>query len=143
MHKCLFLSFLFSVHFSFAQTEITWNDLEDVEFEDVYYDEVDEFIAYPHFGQSVTNLSGVEVSLTGYILALDPDEGYYILSKGPFASCFFCGGGGPETIVELELKNKNQYFMMDEVATIKGVLKLNADDIYQCVYILQNAEVSR
>ena len=143
MHKYLFLGILFSVHFSFAQTEITWNDLEDVEFEDVYYDEVDEFIAYPHFGQSVLNLSGVEVSLTGYILALDPDEGYYILSKGPFASCFFCGGGGPETIVELELKNKNQYFMMDEVATIKGVLKLNADDIYQCVYILQNAEVSR
>ena len=71
------------------------------------------------------------------------DEGYYILSKGPFASCFFCGDGGPETIVELELKNKNQYFMMDEIATIKGVLKLNADDIYQCVYILQNAEVSR
>ena len=98
---------------------------------------------YPYFGQSVKNLSGVEVSLTGYILALDPDEGYYILSKGPFASCFFCGDGGPETIVELELKNKNQYFMMDEIATIKGVLKLNADDIYQCVYILQNAEVSR
>ena len=143
MHKCLFLILSFLVHFSFAQTEITWNDLEDVEFEDVYYDEVDEFIAYPHFGQSVLNLSGVEVLLTGYILALDPDKGYYILSKGPFASCFFCGGGGPETIVELELKNKNQYFMMDEVATIKGVLKLNEDDIYQCVYILQNAEVSR
>ena len=143
MHKCFFLSLLFSVHFSFAQTEITWNDLEDVEFEDIFYDEVDEFIAYPHFGQSVMNLSGVEVSLTGYILALDPDEGYYILSKGPFASCFFCGDGGPETIVELELKNKKQYFMMDEIATIKGVLKLNADDIYQCVYILQNAEVSR
>ena len=128
MHKLFFFSLLISVNLSFSQTEITWNDLEDVEFEDIYYDEVDEFIAYPHFGQSVVNLSGVEVSLTGYILALDPDEGYYILSKGPFASCFFCGGGGPETIVELELKNKNQYFMMDEIATIKGVLKLNADD---------------
>ena len=33
--------------------------------------------------------------------------------------------------------------MMDEIATIKGVLKLNVDDIYQCVYIFQNAEVSR
>ena len=71
----MFFSYLlFLVHFSFAQTEITWNDLEDVEFEDIFYDEVDEFIAYPHFGQSVMNLSGVEVSLTGYILALDPDE---------------------------------------------------------------------
>ena len=56
---------------------------------------------------------------------------------------FFVEMEGQKTIVELELKNKNQYFMMDEIATIKGVLKLNADDIYQCVYILQNAEVSR
>ena len=30
---------------------------------------------------------------------------------------------------------------MDEVATMKGTLKLNSDDIYQCNYILQNAEV--
>ncbi len=143
MRKFLVYIFLFHVNFSFAQIEITWEDLEDVEFTDVYYDEVDEFIAFPYFGKSVMDLSGVEVSLTGYILALDPDKGYYILSKGPFASCFFCGGGGPETIVELELKNNKQYFMMDEVATIKGILKLNADDIYQCVYILQNAEVYR
>ena len=140
MHKCLFLSLLFSVHFSFAQTEITWNDLEDVEFEDVYYDEVDEFIAYPHFGQSVLNLSGVEVSLTGYILALDPDKGYYILSKGPFASCFFCGAGGPESVIELSLRSVKDSFFMDQFATITGVLKLNADDIYRCVYILENAQ---
>ena len=30
---------------------------------------------------------------------------------------------------------------MDEVATIKGTLKLNADDIYKCNYILQDAVV--
>ena len=76
MHKFLFISLLFSFNLSFAQTEITWKDLEDVEFEDIFYDEVDEFIAYPYFGQSVKNLSGVEVSLTGYILALDPTTSF-------------------------------------------------------------------
>ena len=140
MYKFLFFSFLFSFNLSFAQTEISWKDLEDVEFEDVFFDEVDDFIAYPYFGQSVKNLSGVEVSLTGYILALDPDEGYYILSKGPFASCFFCGKGGPETVAELVLKSNNDKFFMDEFASIKGKLILNPDDIYRCIYIIEDAE---
>ena len=130
-------------NYSFAQVQLSWKDLEDVEFSDLYVQELDEYVLYPNYGMDVMALNGQEVILTGYVLEIDPSKGFYVLSKGPFASCFFCGGGGPETIIELELKNKNQYFMMDEVATIKGVLKLNADDIYQCVYILQNAEVSR
>ena len=140
MHRFLVFVIIFFSKFAFSQVELSWNDLEDVEFEDVYYDEVDEFIAYPHFGQSVLNLSGVEVSLTGYILALDPDKGYYILSKGPFASCFFCGAGGPESVIELSLRSVKDSFFMDQFATITGVLKLNADDIYRCVYILENAQ---
>lgn len=56
---------------------------------------------------------------------------------------FFCGGAGPETIVELELKSDKDYFLMDEVVTMKGILKLNADDIYKCNYILEKAEVFR
>lgn len=143
MPKFLLLAFLFTANLAFAQTEISWEDLEDVEFTDVFEDEIEEFVSYPHFGSSVMAMSGIEVSLRGYILALKPEEGYYILSKGPLSSCFFCGVGGPETVVELKLKSDNQYFMMDEVVTIKGTLKLNADDIYQCIYILDYAEVYR
>ena len=76
-------------------------------------------------------------------MAIDPEIGYYVLSKGPFASCFFCGAAGPETIVELSLKSKDKSFMMDEFATFKGYLKLNSDDIYRCVYIIEFAEVYR
>lgn len=126
---------------TFSQTQIDWDVLSDVEFTDVYMEEVDEYFLYPHFGSSVRNLAGQEVMIRGFVLAIDPTENYYILSKGPFSSCFFCGVGGPETIVELEMKSSKEVFIMDEVATIKGTLKLNADDIYQCNYILQNAEV--
>lgn len=143
MHKIILFIFLLSTNIAFSQIEISWEDLEDVEFTDVFEDEIEEFVSHPHFGPSVMALSGVEVSLSGYILALQPEEGYYILSKGPLSSCFFCGVGGPETVVELRLDSDNQYFMMDEVVTIKGVLKLNADDIYHCVYILDYAEVDR
>lgn len=141
MHRIAFLLFFFTTQFSFAQTEIDWQTLADVEFTDVYMEEVDEYFLYPHFSTSVRELAGQEIMIRGFVLAIDPTKNYYILSKGPFSSCFFCGVGGPETIIELEMKSSKDVFIMDEVATIKGRLKLNTDDIYQCNYILQDAEV--
>ena len=135
---CIFF-LLFIAKFSFAQIEISWADLEDVEFSEMYVEEIDEHMLYPYFGFNVRELDGRKVTLNGYILAIDPAINYYVLSKGPFASCFFCGAGGPETIVELSLKSKNASFFMDEFASITGVLKLNADDMYRCVYILEDA----
>ncbi len=143
MHKYFIFFFLFISKLSFSQIEISWQDLEDVEFSDMYIDSIGESVLWPHFGFNVRELDEKEVSLSGYILAIDPDKHYYVLSKGPFASCFFCGAGGPETIVELSLKSDKHSFYMDEFATIRGVLKLNTDDIYRCVYILGDAEVNQ
>ncbi len=142
LNKIIFL-ILFISKISFSQTEINWTNLEDVEFSERYVEEVDEYVLFPSFGFDVQQLDGKEVILSGYILAIDPEIGYYVLSKGPFASCFFCGAAGPETIVELSLKSKDKSFMMDEFATFKGYLKLNSDDIYRCVYIIEFAEVYR
>ncbi len=143
MHKLCFFLLLFVTKISFGQIEITWKTLEDVEFTDTYLEELDAYYYYPYFGPNVSALEGQEVILRGFVLAIDPVERYYILSKGPYASCFFCGGAGPETIVELELKSDKDYFLMDELVTMKGILKLNADDIYKCNYILEKAEVYR
>lgn len=143
MHKLCFFLLLFVTKISFGQIEITWKTLEDVEFTDTYLEELDAYYYYPYFGPNISALEGQEVILRGFVLAIDPVERYYILSKGPYASCFFCGGAGPETIVELELKSDKDYFLMDELVTMKGILKLNADDIYKCNYILEKAEVFR
>ena len=139
--KIVFIAFILFANSTISQTQIDWSVLSDVEFTDVYMEEVDEYFLYPHFGPSVRKLAGQEVMIRGFVLEIDPTENYYILSKGPFSSCFFCGVGGPETIVELEMRSSKDVFIMDEVATLKGTLKLNSDDIYQCNYILQNAEV--
>ena len=69
---------------------------------------------------------------------MDPDMGYYILSRYPMSACFFCGGSGPESVVELKFKSKEQSFEMDEVVTLKGRLKLNDEDVYQCNYIFED-----
>jgi hypothetical protein len=141
MHRLFILFLCFFINYSYSQTEVDWADLADVEFTDVYMKEVDEYFLYPHFGPTVRALEGQEIIIRGFVLAIDPTENYYVLSKGPFSSCFFCGVGGPETIIELEMKSNKDVFIMDEVATIKGRLKLNSDDIYHCNYILKDAEV--
>ena len=123
MHKLCFFLLLFITKISFGQIEITWKTLEDVEFTDTYLEELDAYYYYPYFGPNVNALEGQEVILRGFVLAIDPVERYYILSKGPYASCFFCGGAGPETIVELELKSDKDYFLMDELITMKGYFK--------------------
>ena len=124
-----------------AQTAVTWEILADVQFSDKYVEEVEAYYLYPDFGASVKALEGKEVFIEGHMLPIDPKEGIYILSRNPFASCFFCGQAGPESIVELKLKPGHPRFKMDQVIIIKGKLKLNQDDIYQCNYILEEAEV--
>ena len=124
-----------------SQTQVTWDNLGDVSFSRKYFEELDEHLLYPSFGASVTALEGEEVFIQGYMLPIAPEEDIYILSRFPFASCFFCGGSGPESIVELLLKPDHPEFEMDQVVTIKGRLKLNKDDIDYCNYILEDAEV--
>ncbi len=124
-----------------SQSEITWNTLTDVIFTDKYSEEVDAYFYYPEFGPSVQAIEGKDVFLKGYMLTLGAKADVYILSRNPYAACFFCGAGGPESIVELKLKPGHPKFRMDQVVTIRGKLKLNQDDLYQCNYIFEDAEL--
>lgn len=120
--------------------ELTWKTLTDVEFKDVFVEELDTYYWKPTFGESVKALEGQEVFITGYILPVDIDDDYYVLSRYPFANCFFCGGAGPESIIDLRFKKEKRKFKTDERLTFKGIFKLNATDIYSMNYILLEAE---
>lgn len=64
-----------------------------------------------------------------------------VISKHPYAACFFCGGAGPESVVEVVFKVKKAKFKMDQVVTVKGKLKLNDSDVDRMTFILQEATV--
>ena len=53
MNRLIIILFIFLTKLSFAQKEIDWSVLADVEFTDLYIEEVDEYFLYPHFGPSV------------------------------------------------------------------------------------------
>ena len=94
----------------------------------------------PEFSQEVLDADSSLVEIQGYIIPIDVESGFYVLSANPFASCFFCGNAGPESVLELQFTQplKNIY-KTDEIATFRGRLKLNWDDLEHCNYILTNA----
>ena len=119
--------------------KLTWEDLTDVDFKDVYVEELDAYYWKPIFGPSVKNLEGKKFYITGYVIPVDIDEAFYVLSRYPFANCFFCGGAGPETVVDLQFSNDPREYATDERLTFAGELKLNADDVYLMNYIIVGA----
>jgi len=119
--------------------KLTWEDLTDVEFKDVYVEELDAYYWKPIFGPSVKNLEGKKFYITGYVIPVDIDEDFYVLSRYPYANCFFCGGAGPETVVDLQFSSDPREYATDERLTFAGELKLNADDVYQMNYIIVRA----
>ncbi len=133
----IFLVFCFGIK---AQTALDWSDLE----RGISWKKSTSKLTYPgfleaNFSDKLTDLEGKEVSLIGFLLVLDGKQSIYMLSKNPMASCFFCGNGGPETISEIAFVKKPS-FVMDDLITVTGVLRLNRDDPLRCYYLIEEAE---
>lgn len=124
-----------------AQQKVTWEDLQDVDFESKYYEEVDEYLWFPSFGESVAKLVGKEVWIKGFAIPMDAENNIYVVSANPYSSCFFCGNAGPESIVSLKFKKDTKPKMkLDQVITVKGKFRTNSTNIDELNYILDNAE---
>jgi hypothetical protein len=119
--------------------QITWSMLSDVNFKQVYVKDLDAYFWKPTFGAAVKGLEGKEVYITGYVIPVDYDDNFFVVSRYPYANCYFCGGGGPETVCDLRFTGSHKQYKTDEHLTFKGRLKLNADDVYQMNYILEGA----
>ena len=76
--------------------EVKWETLIDIEFKERYFKSIDMVANAPVFGSEQLALDGQVVKITGYIIPYDEEENYLSLSANPYASCFFCGGGGAE-----------------------------------------------
>ena len=117
-----------------------WREFAKTKFEPKYHEKIGEYIFYPTFAPSLLELVGKEVTLEGYFVPFAPENGnYIILSKFPMSQCFFCGGGGPESIAEITFKDGSQKFQVDDFISIKGKLKLNTNDADHVNFILTDA----
>lgn len=98
---------------------------------------------YPQFKPELLALQGKMVELQGFHIPLgNGSEETLILSKYPMAECFFCGGAGPESIAVVYLKSPlNRRPKLDQILKVRGILQLNATDVEEMTFIIQNAEI--
>jgi hypothetical protein len=139
MNKSIYIIVLFISNSLFSQIEIDWLLLRNVYYKSEYNKEMSEYFQVAYFGETIESLDNKKVRITGYMLTLAPDDGVFVLSENAYADCFFCGFGGPESAIELRLKEKNSDFMMDELVTVTGILRLKREDVSSGVYIIDNA----
>ena len=141
LRECIaILSFLFLASSLHGQ-ENMWKTLAKITFTK-QYDELMGFkVDVPVFSEDLKELEGEEVTIRGYII---PVEGYkshkeFIFSAYPYNMCFFCGGAGPETVMEVFASEPVEYSA--EQVTLKGKLELNATDINRLMYALNEAVI--
>jgi hypothetical protein len=137
----LLLFFIGSMISPKAQTVITWELLKDVTFVEVWSEEFQAIYLVPKFGTKVKSLNGKKVQIRGYLIPVDILADYYVLSAFPYSSCFFCGQAGPESVMEIQFAKQYSGLRMDKIITVRGKLRLNADDMLQLNYILEDVEI--
>lgn len=126
---------------SSAQQPISWDQLTDVKFAKKFSADMGIELLEASFGPSVKALEGKQIIIKGYIIPLDPLGTQYVISRNPMASCFFCGGSGPETVAELRLHPKSiRRYATDEILSFKGTLMLNDKNSQSLNYVILNAE---
>ena len=127
----------------FAQGKVdAWDTFAKTKFEPKYYEKLGEYLFHPTFPAELKASEGKEISIQGYYVPFAPEDGdYIIISKFPMSQCFFCGGGGPEYIAEVNFAKGQRKFQVDDLITVKGKLKLNADNLDHVNFILTEAEL--
>tara|TARA_B100000963_G_scaffold195335_1_gene170053 strand:- start:3783 stop:4217 length:435 start_codon:yes stop_codon:yes gene_type:complete len=143
MNKLIYILIFFISTNLFSQIEIDWFKLRDVYYKSEYNEDVGGYFQTPFFGEEVELLNNKLVVITGFMLTLSPDDGVYVLSQNPYADCFFCGYGGPESAIELTLKPGHDSFLMDELVTVTGILRLKREDVSSGVYLMDEATAVR
>ena len=100
-------------------------------------------IDLPNFSPELVMNEGNQITLEGFIIPLDQiaSQDYFVLSRFPYQSCFFCGGAGPETVVEVYAESDFRY--TDGQVRVTGTLRLNRDNPLHLFYILEDCEVNR
>ncbi|MBB6462155.1 hypothetical protein [Flammeovirga kamogawensis] len=140
--KLYFLSIItfFSIHCTAQNTSTdVWKTLSHVEMKTSMDETLGFEVSEPIFGGEVEMIDGSIITISGYILPVDSENGTSILSYMPFANCFFCGNAGPETVIELDMPKKQS--LVNKKVTVKGRLNLNRDDFYSLIYKLSAAKV--
>lgn len=140
-----FVLFLMCYTFGYSQIKMknnnTWGTLSMVTFKQSYDEVYGTMVSKAEVSPIVMALNGKEIEVEGYFIPLTGKVGqsHFMLSALPQNICFFCGGAGPETAMEVYMKDGVKMEYSDEKVKVRGILNVNAKDAMSLLYTLQDA----
>ncbi len=136
----LFVFFCTALSLAFTtQTIDSWKTLALVSFKNTK-DKNGHPIEQPVFSETLKKIDNNRIQLTGYILPLSDlgSQSNFVFSQLPYNSCYFCGGAGPETIIEVNMTEAIRF--TEDKITLEGTFELNQSDPDHLMYILNQSE---
>jgi len=129
------------LHENIPYLRIDWELLATAEFNEVYFEDENAKFWIPEFSEDLKLMDGQNIAITGYLLPLEPEENFYVLSAKPNSACFFCGNAGPETVMKLKVRKTSADLYMDNLLTFCGQFSLNRENLYEMNFILDDAQI--
>ncbi|MDY0089794.1 MAG: hypothetical protein RBR78_05465 [Flavobacteriaceae bacterium] len=98
-----------------------------------------EGVMYPIINSTLKEKNKKKIVMSGFIIPVDNVT--YALSKNVFASCFFCGQAGPETIMGIKFKGTTPRLKTDQYVTLEGTFRYNDSDVDDWIYHIDDAVI--
>ena len=119
-----------------------WVLFSRVKFSSELFKELNEYFLVPQFDDRIRKYENEEILIKGHYLPVDTGtKNSVIISKVPYAACFFCGGAGPESVAEVQFETEHPRFKPDQVIQVSGKLVLNKKDVNHMNFILKEARL--
>jgi hypothetical protein len=132
---------LFGSHVVLAQHGSIWNTLGMVTFKKSFDQATMVETMIPSLSPLIEKLDGTEIEIEGYIIPLTGQirQSHFMLSKFPQSTCFFCGKAGPETAMQVFMKDEQKVRITERKVKVKGTLLVRPGDASSLMYTLENA----
>ncbi|NBB89014.1 MAG: DUF3299 domain-containing protein [Bacteroidetes bacterium] len=99
-------------------------------------------IDVPNIHPAAKKLDGEQVQLEGFIIPLKgkKDQSHFMFSAFPINMCYFCGRAGPESVIEVFMKDGNTLPFTEKKIWLQGTLRINEKDPQSNLYTLNYAK---
>jgi len=122
-----------------APDTLTWKLLGVIKYVNKPSKEYPDGVMFPIINSTLKAKNKKKIVMSGFIVPIDNVS--YALSKNVFASCFFCGQAGPETIMGIKFKGSTPKLKTDQYVTMEGTFRYNDNDVNDWIYHIENAVI--
>lgn len=120
---------------------LTWKLLAQIKYLKKPSPDYPEGVMYPVINPTLKAKNKKQIVMSGFIIPIDNKN--YALSQNVFASCFFCGKAGPESIMGIKFKDPSIKLKTDQYVTLTGTFRYNDSDVDDWIYHVENAVITK